>query len=77
MFELNFIAEPGIQSENSDACWSFLHKRKRNDKEAEENTVIAEKIMKKSKRKYYTGAICALIMIAGFSFYFKSQQQQQ
>ena len=31
MFDLNFIAEPGIQTDNSDDCWSFLHKRKTNN----------------------------------------------
>tara|TARA_B100000315_G_C14313800_1_gene467577 strand:- start:13 stop:723 length:711 start_codon:yes stop_codon:yes gene_type:complete len=27
MFDLNFISEPGIQNETSDASWSFLHKK--------------------------------------------------
>jgi hypothetical protein len=27
MFDLNFIAEPGVQIDNTDASWSFLHKR--------------------------------------------------
>ena len=31
MFDLNFIAEPGIQTESSEASWSFLHKRKKTE----------------------------------------------
>lgn len=27
MFDINFITEPGIQSESSDANWSYLHKK--------------------------------------------------
>ena len=27
MFDLNFISEPGIQNETSDANWSFLAKK--------------------------------------------------
>ena len=27
MFDINFIADPGIQNESSDASWSFLYKK--------------------------------------------------
>ena len=27
MFDLNFISEPGMQNETSDASWSFLSKK--------------------------------------------------
>ena len=74
MFDLNFIAEPGIQTENSNACWSFLHKRKTNDEETVQKTTIAGTKTTKSKLKYYVGAVCAVLLIAGFSFYFKPQQ---
>jgi len=74
MFELNFIAEPGIQTENSDSCWSFLHKRKTNDKETDEETTIAETSTIIPKHKYFIGVICTLLIIAGFSFYFMQRQ---
>ena len=74
MFDLNFIAEPGIQTENSNACWSFLHKRKTNDEETAQKTTISGTKTTKSKLKYYVGAVCAVFIIAGFSFYFKPQQ---
>ena len=31
MFDLNFIAEPGMQNENSDASWSFLYEKSESD----------------------------------------------
>ncbi len=74
MFDLNFIAEPGIQTENSDACWSFLHKRKTNDEEIAQKKVIVETQTKEPMIKYYTWAICAILLIAGVSLCYKPQQ---
>ena len=31
MFEINFISDPGMQNETSDASWSFLNKQSESD----------------------------------------------
>ena len=74
MFDLNFIADPGIQLENSDACWSFLHKRKTNEEEIAQKKAIVATHTTEPMSKYYTWVICAILLIAGFSLYYKPRQ---
>ena len=31
MFDINFISDPGMQNETSDASWSFLNKQSESD----------------------------------------------
>ena len=71
MFDINFISEPGIQIENSDASWSFLHKRKSNEKETLQKTAITEIKTINSNWNYYTYAMYALLLIVGLILYFK------
>ena len=71
MFDLNFITEPGIQTENSDASWSFLHKRKTVDNAVIQQTSNIETNTARSNRKYFVYAVCVLIIIVGFSVYIK------
>ena len=74
MFDLNFIAEPGIQIENSDDCWSFLHKRKTNEGEIAQKKTIVETQTTEPISKYCTWAICAILIIVGFRLYYKPRQ---
>ena len=74
MFDLNFIEEPGIQTENSNASWSFLHKRKTSDKGTSQKLTVSETKKTNSNSKYYTWAISVVLIIAGLSFYFKPRQ---
>ncbi len=74
MFDLNFIAEPGIQTENSDVCWSFLHKRKTNEEEIAQKKTIVETQTTEPMSKYYKWVICAILLIVGVSIYYKPQQ---
>ena len=71
MFDLNFITEPGIQTENSDASWSFLHKRKTVDDTVIQQTSNIETNTARSNRKYFIYVVCVLIIIVGFIFYIK------
>jgi len=75
MFNLNFIADPGIQTKNSDASWSFLNKRKTNKEETIPNIIAAETKTIKTYRKYYIRAVCVILLIVGFSFYFKPRSK--
>jgi hypothetical protein len=74
MFDLNFIAEPGIQTENSDDCWSFLHKRKTNEEEIAQKKTIVETQTTGPMSKYYTWVICAILLIVGVILYNKPRQ---
>ena len=73
MFDLNFIAEPGIQSESSEASWSFLHKRKKPEPEAvfESNTTNPQNT--KSGWKYYAFGAIVIITISVIGFNLKPQ----
>ena len=73
MFDLNLIAEPGVQTENSDACWSFLHKRKINDEQNTQKSSITKTKTTKSNMKYYALAICVMLILTGYRFYNKSR----
>ena len=69
MFDLNFITDPGIQTENSDDCWSFLHKRKINKNKHIQNDTGFENRKTKSQSRYYVWILCVLLIIAGLNYY--------
>ena len=73
MFDLNFIAEPGIQIESSEASWSFLHKRKKSEAEATPGSTFANPQNSKSGWKYYAVGVIVLFTIAAVGFYLKPQ----
>ena len=75
MFDLNFIAEPGIQTENSDDCWSFLHKRKANNEQPVKKGKGSGNFEAKSINSFYIGGLCLILIIAGFSYYNLSKQK--
>ena len=74
MFELNFITEPGMQTENSDDCWSFLHKRKKNEEQPVQKGKSLENIKSISSNSIYIGWLCIILIVVGFSYYFSSRQ---
>ena len=73
MFDLNFIAEPGIQTKNSDASWSFLHKRKIiNDGDIQKTpTTMTKKT--RSIGKYFGWVVCVILIFVGFNIFLKSR----
>ena len=73
MFDLNFIAEPGIQTESSEASWSFLHKRKKNALKDVSETVSTKSQNTKSGWKYYAVWAFALVTIVLIGIYMKPQ----
>ena len=73
MFDLNFIAEPGIQTESSEASWSFLQRRTESEtKSAPKSAVVGSK---KSGENwvYYKIALSAIISIAVIGLIVNSQ----
>ena len=69
MFDLNFIAEPGIQTESSEASWSFLHKRKKPEAEAAPESTSTKPQNTKSGWKYYAVGAIAIIILAGIGIF--------
>ena len=64
MFELNFIAEPGIQTESSEASWSFLQRSTESEtKSAPKSAVVGSK-KSGANWKYYKIAASAIIILA-------------
>jgi len=72
MFDINFIAEPGIQAVDSDDCWSFLHKRKIIEGQSDPNVKSSGNREIKSHGSYFALVLYALLIIAGFTYYIKS-----
>ena len=73
MFDLNFIAEPGIQAESSEASWSFL--RRGTEPETKSALKSAAVGSKKSGEnwKYFNIAATAIIIIAVIGLLINSQ----
>ena len=73
MFELNFIAEPGIQTESSEASWSFLQRRTESEtKSAPKSSVVGSK-KSGANWKYYKIAASAIIILAVIGLLVNSQ----
>ena len=73
MFDLNFIAEPGIQTESSEASWSFLHKRKEPEPETAPVSASPKPQNTKSGWKYYTVGAIAIMTVAAIGVFMKPQ----
>ena len=72
MFDLNFIAEPGIQAESSEASWSFLQKSMESDtKSAPKSAVVGSK--KSGANWGYYKIASAIIIIAVIGLLVNSQ----
>jgi len=73
MFDLNFIAEPGIQTESSKASWSFLHKRKEPEPETAPVSASPKPQNTKSGWKYYTVGAIAIMTVTAIGVFMKPQ----
>ena len=73
MFDLNFIAEPGIQTESSEASWSFLHKRKEPEPETAPVSASPKPQNTKSGWKYYTVGAITIMTVAAIGVFMKPQ----
>ena len=72
MFDLNFIAEPGIQAESSEASWSFLQRSMESDtKSAPKSAVVGSK--KSGANWEYYKIASAIIIIAVIGLLVNSQ----
>ncbi len=69
MFDLNFITEPGIQAESSDASWSYLHKRKEPESETPSESTSTKPDRAKSGWKYYAVGAITIIILAGIGIF--------
>ena len=69
MFDLNFIAEPGIQTESSEASWSFLHKRKKTEAEVAPESTSTNPQNSKSVWKYFALGAIAIFILAGIGIF--------
>ena len=73
MFDLNFIAEPGIQAESSEASWSFLQRSTEPEtKSALKSAVVGSK-NSGANWKYFNIAATAIIIIAVIGLLVNSQ----
>ena len=73
MFDLNFIAEPGIQGESSEVSWSFLQKRTEPETESAPKSSDVGSIKSGTNWKYYKIAASAIIIIAVIGLLVNSQ----
>ena len=73
MFDLNFIAEPGIQAESSEASWSFLQRSTEPEtKSALKSAVVGSK-KSGANWKYFNIAATAIIIIGVIGLIVNSQ----
>ena len=75
MFDLNFIAEPGIQTDNLDDCWSFLHKRKIIEEQSDQNGNSSWDKETKVNGSFIALVLYALLIITGFTYYYINSNQ--
>jgi len=69
MFDLNFISEPGIQNEASDASWSFLNKQNKPDVEVQSDSKQSKaSFIQQNSWKNYAFVLVILSFIAGIAF---------
>ena len=64
MFNPNFIAEPGIQKETSDASWSYLQKKVEVISEEPVKKTVEKNKNTKAKLAIYAWAVSVIIIIA-------------
>ena len=73
MFDLNFIAEPGIQAESSEASWSFLQRITDPETESAPKSSVVGSKKSGANWKYYKIAASAIIIIAVIGILINSQ----
>ena len=73
MFELNFIAEPGIQAESTEACWSFLQKSTEPKAEGSLKSSVIKSKTSRANWKDYGIVVLAVVIIAIISMFVNSQ----
>ena len=71
MFDINFIAEPGVQKNSTDAYWSFLH----NNKNSTKKSSVPKSSIQKQIFFSWKGAIPAFIFL--FTLVIVSIRQDQ
>ena len=64
MFNPNFIAEPGIQKETSDASWSYLQKKAGAIPDKSIKKAVEKNNNTRAKLAIYSWAVCVIIIIA-------------
>ena len=73
MFELNFIAEPGIQAESTEASWSFLPKSTEHETKSASKSTVVESKRSRTNWKDYGIVAFAVIILAVISMFVNSQ----
>ena len=73
MFDLNFIAEPGIQAESSEVSWSFLQKSTEPETESVSKASVVGSKKSGANWEYYKIAASAIIIIAVIGILINSQ----
>ena len=73
MFNLNFIAESGIQAESTEASWSFLQKRKEYETEGTPKSYDEESKKSRKKLKQYGIIAFSIITLVFISMFVNSQ----
>ena len=73
MFDLNFIAEPGIQAESSEVSWSFLQKSTEPETESVSKASVVGSKKSGTNWEYYKIAASAIIIIAVIGILINSQ----
>tara|TARA_B100001029_G_scaffold179608_1_gene189847 strand:+ start:3629 stop:4333 length:705 start_codon:yes stop_codon:yes gene_type:complete len=69
MFNLNFIAEPGMQKKSTNLSWSYIHKRKQKLDDLKKPIKEIKLDDKKSNIKNYLYAFCIILFVIGLYFY--------
>ena len=73
MFDLNFIAEPGIQAESSEASWSFLQRSTEPETKSTLKSAVVGSKKSGANWKYFNIAATAIIIIAVIGLLVNSQ----
>ena len=73
MFDLNFIAEPGIQAESSESSWSFLQRSTEPETKSVLKSAVVRSIKSGANWDYYNIAVTAIIIIAVIGLFVNSQ----
>ena len=64
MFDLNFIAEPGIQTESIEASWSFLPKKTETETNGNQKSTVVESKKSGVIWEYIGAAVFAIIIFS-------------
>ena len=73
MFNPNFIAEPGIQKETSDANWSYLQKKTKVTSQKPETITVQNNKNIKAKWAIYIWSASVILVIASIGLVMNSK----